>query len=625
MHLQATMVKSTLMTALVVSLLFLAKLAPASDDWWRVSGGLDYTPHGTQPGLAHALLFSDNCSGCHSTGNAAQTQFFPFSSWAGSMMANASRDPVFWAALDVANHDQPGVGDYCLRCHTPKGWYGGRVAKDGTGGTVAGTNGCFLQGDYDDHDTGSNDYSGESCHFCHRLKAQGPSGAPAYLENANVWLDDGDCSGGEPCRRGPYDYVAAVPPPPPHVWAYSPYHQQSEICGTCHNVSTPDTSAGPFKTLIDSGGHDTLIPFPIERTFSEWRASDFSDVVFRDRLGDPFPFTPALTRSQQCQDCHMPNSNDAAARPCSADNPGDRTGNLATHQFAGGNTWVPALLKGQYGGLTQLNRSAAFDQTITWTQQMLRASASVAVNVLTYTPPSGGASGSLNLNVRVTNLSGHKLPTGYSEGRRMWINLQVRDNTGALVYESGAYDASTGVLTRDTQAQVYEVRQGEWDAIGMTCTISDGSGDRFHFALNNCIAKDNRIPPLGFTGGSDLELQPVAATYPPVTPGSNHLVNYADAGYTMAVPISAVPPLTITATLRYQTASKEYIEFLRNEAVTNSFPAENTMCSGQSNRPFTVGPQNSSRGQYLYDLWNTPAYGKSPPEDMGSAMVVVGS
>jgi hypothetical protein len=38
-----------------------------------------------------------------------------------SMMGNTLRDPLFLAALTVAEQDRPGVGDWCLRCHTPPG------------------------------------------------------------------------------------------------------------------------------------------------------------------------------------------------------------------------------------------------------------------------------------------------------------------------------------------------------------------------------------------------------------------------------------------------------------------------------------------------------------------------
>ncbi len=603
-------------------------MAHAAAPWWQVSAALDYTPHGTQPGLSHSLLSSDNCAGCHAYGGGTEATYFPWDTWAGTMMANATRDPVFWAALDVANHDQPGVGDYCLRCHTPSGWYGGRVVKNGSGGTIDGSNGCLLQGSYTSGDSG--DYGGESCHYCHRLVSQGPQGQSAYTQNGNAWLDDTDCNNtGGPCRRGPYAYtVGGAVDPPPHAWAQSAYHAQSAQCGLCHNVSTPDTSTGPLKTLIDAGGADTSIPFPVERTYSEWQRSDFSDVIFRDALGDAAAYAPALARGRTCQDCHMPNSSDAGAYACTLTNSGSRSGNLATHSFAGGNAWVPGILSGEYGGSLYPDRTAGYAQTIANAQQMLQGAAQLAVMPGAYVAPGAGSAGSIALSVRVTNLSGHKLPTGYAEGRRMWLDVQVRDAGNGLIAESGAYNAASGVLTIDAQARVYETLQGIWN--GSSCVTAAAGKTQFHFVLNNCIAKDNRIPPLGFSGGSDLELQPVAATYPAA---NGRTVNRDDAPYAFVLPAGTALPVTVSATLRYQTASKEYVEFLRDEAVANSFPAENTLCSGAPGRPFTVGPGDlRSRAEYLFELWNNapsgtqPGYGKSPPQVAGNvATLTVGS
>jgi hypothetical protein len=79
----------------------------------------------------------------------------------------------------------------------------------------------------------------------------------------------------------------------------------------------------------------------------------------------------------------------------------------------------------------------------------------------------------------------------------------------------------------------------------------------------------------------------------------------------------------VRATLRFQVSSKEYVEFLRNQAVERGFPAENALCAGGSGRPFDVGPQAKSRGQYVLDLWNAPVYGRSPPVDLASASAVV--
>jgi len=47
-------------------------------------------------------------------------------------------------------------------------------------------------------------------------------------------------------------------------------------------------------------------------------------------------------------------------------------------------------------------------------------------------------------HVTVTNRTGHKLPTGYPEGRRMWINVVARDEGDNVIWESGAYDRPPG-------------------------------------------------------------------------------------------------------------------------------------------------------------------------------------
>jgi hypothetical protein len=591
----------------------------------------DYTPRGTQPGLVHELQGSANCAGCHSNG---PLEFhYPHSSWEGSMMANSGRDPLFWAALDVANNDgaengAPGIGDYCLRCHAPKGWTEGRVRKDGDGGFVDGADGCLLEGDHDAPDDGQNDYQGIGCHFCHRVADSGPLGPatqPLILESGDVWLDDGDCNGsGEPCRAGPYDYATDGNPEPPHAWKFSDLHLSSDMCGTCHNVTTPIVDGTPFRTLIDASGTDTGIPFPIERTYTEWLSSDHAAALFADGIEDePTPDVPGvrIVNQQTCQACHMPAPQPSAEAPdeefrmCFFGP--DRGQDASVHAFVGANTWVPKILKGEF---PELGRELAFDQTVAWAQQMLsEQSARVAAEGVL-----SKDGGQLTVQVRVTNLAGHKLPTGYAEGRRMWLALEVRDADGALVFEDGAWDPATGDLHSSAQTRVYEVKHGIWDPVAEECSTRDDQGrDEFHFVLNNCIAKDNRIPPLGFTGGDDPEVAPVGAVYPPETPGSTRLVNHDDVTLLVPVPTSAKLPLTATATLRFQLASKEYIEFLRNEAVGNGFEAENLMCAGGPGRPFDVGPQDKSRGQYLYDLWSDPAYGRSPPVDMAQASTVV--
>jgi hypothetical protein len=595
-------------------------------------GTLDFTPHGTQPGLVNDIVPPEpQCSSCHGMAGGDPDDaptYRPFSTWAGSMMANATRDPLFFAALDIANNDMPGVGDYCLRCHTPRGWLMGHVVKPGfnpPNDPVKGAAACLLNGTYDAPDDINSEMGGVTCHFCHRMMPEGPNGEPGYTVNGNAWIDDEACAntgGGPPCRRGPYAYTDGTSPPP-HEWEYSEYHTQSTICGTCHNVSTPDSNEGPLKTLKLADGTDTGRPFPVERTFSEWQQSQYGT-------------TPETT----CQNCHMPSTEAADATACSM-RQNNRSGNLPVHAFVGGNTWVPGIIKGQYGAgldLSGNNRTESLDQTIDFARELLGTAASVETTIGSYTPPTSSDAGAMALSVKVTNLSGHKLPTGYAEGRRMWLNVQVRDANGALVFESGAYDANTAELTEDAQARVYETLQGIFNHHGTnTCDTDDADGDpMFHFVLNDCVGKDSRIPPLGFTPASaddpnGYDMNPVGAiTYPETSAGSGVLVNFDVAPYAVTVPAGTTGPLTATARLYYQTSSNHYIGFLRDQATDNAFPAENDLCSGGPNRPYTVGPQSKSRGQYVYDLWNNDrifgsdfdsatalpptGYGMSPPE-----------
>lgn len=563
---------------------------------------IDFTPHGTQPGLNYSMVGAASCNGCHQdVSQPDYYAFMPWGSWSGSLMANATRDPLFWAALDIANNDFPGAGDFCLRCHTPNGWLAGRV-KNGIGGE----DGCDLTGDLISADSSANDYQGVSCQFCHRLDPEGPAGE-AHRTGGDFWLDDEDCDGaGEPCRKGPYDYTDGGGSTPPHAWVKSSFVEEGQFCGTCHDVSSPETDEGVLKTLILADGTDTGIAFPVERTYSEWQQSLFADLIFDDRLGDQSTTAPAISKGQTCQSCHMPVSEDPDALACVFDAPGRRTGELPVHRLVGGNTWIPQVLKGEYGGPGQLDRETAFDNTTQWATELLQSAAELDVTLGTI------AADVLPVTVKVTNLSGHKLPTGYAEGRRMWIHVEARDNNDAVIFESAAYNGATGELTIDGQAKLYEVVHGEWDSDSSTCVTHDGSNRRqFHFVLSDCIALDNRIPPLGFTGANDLETQPVGYSYPSNPDGT--LVNYDETSYAIAVPAATPLPVTVTAKLYFQTSSREYIEFLRDQAIDNSFPSENTMCD----RTWSDGPADKSRGQFMYDLWE--AYDRSPPVEMASS------
>jgi hypothetical protein len=234
---------------------------------------------------------------------------------------------------------------------------------------------------------------------------------------------------------------------------------------------------------------------------------------------------------------------------------------MAVHDMTGGSAWLTGLLTNLYPN--EVSRPA-IEAGIARSIQLLTNAASLAVG------DSGG-----KVKVTVTNECGHKLPTGYPEGRRAWVNVKFYNEAMTLVGESGAYDANTGVLTRDTEARVYEVHPGiDTNISGLLGLDPDPS---LHFVLNNKIYEDNRIPPRGFTNS-------VYAAFGG-EPVGHH---YEDGQYWDDI-LYALPAGAVRAEVKlyYQSTSKEFIEFLRNENRTDT------------------------KGQEMYDLWNNN--GKCPP------------
>ena len=84
---------------------------------------------GTQPGTV-TLEAPNRCLNCHADYGEPDAE--PGSNWRGTMMAQAGRDFLFWAAMTVAAQDsiwaidRPNATDLCLRCHFPQGWLEGR-------------------------------------------------------------------------------------------------------------------------------------------------------------------------------------------------------------------------------------------------------------------------------------------------------------------------------------------------------------------------------------------------------------------------------------------------------------------------------------------------------------------
>jgi len=434
---------------------------------------------GTQPHTISAFDPPNKCRICH----APAYDTAPYPLWSGSMMSQAARDPLFYAALAVANQDVSDSGDLCLRCHTPQGWLLGR-SKPPDGSALM-----------------NEDLDGVTCDFCHRLvdpfTKEGKSlvkGRPVTNYGNGMYVVDN-----KEDKRSPLSDSI-----PPHRSKYSKFYVKGEFCGTCHDVTNP------------------INKVPIERTYSEWRLSWFAE----------------QGENGNCQACHMQPASGFAAEPKLLKAKVPYRENIATHDLTGGSNWVydalPLLWDNLDTSALQLGKARA--------TQTLRRGAKLEIDY--------NKKGELSLTVRIINQTGHKLPTGYPEGRRMWLNVKGFDASDRQIFESGKYDTEKADLIEDKQLKIYQAKPG-----------IKGKGPTFHFLLNDYFAFDNRIPPRGFTNKAFNKAGAGVVGY---TYRDGQF--WDDTNYKLPLNTNRV-----RVAILYQSSEKAYIDFLRNENKTNDW------------------------------------------------------
>ncbi len=350
---------------------------------------------GTQPENNVNLEGPNRCLNCHA---GYDSNVEPGFNWKGSMMAQASRDPIFWACLTVSAQDSAwAIGskdatDLCLRCHFPEGWLAGRSDP---------TNATLMSG---------SDYDGLSCDFCHRMydpfakdtyegAREGNDWAGYWDENGNTgpgngtlsqdeadttYQDDLDeqatlklFSGGDffvnsvphyatyssnvsgqyfvsanSAKRASFADAAAK-----HKTRYSRYHKSKSFCATCHDVSNPVLANLTNPLPNQSAGADLMTEqysasfyYHVERTNSEFVLSAYGRYGGAPTNAEfQAQGAPTITQAAKCQDCHMRdvtglgcNKNGVPIRPDeSSEHPNS---GLPLHDMTGGNLWISQIL-----------------------------------------------------------------------------------------------------------------------------------------------------------------------------------------------------------------------------------------------------------------------------------------
>ena len=634
--------------AVTAALLFGALLIPALPSGAATVVPTDVELPGTQPGEVGALEAATNCDNCHGdTGGGVLISH----EWRGSMMAHAGRDPIFWATMAIAEQDFDGSGDLCLRCHATAGWLAGRSTPTDASGLASG------------------DDDGVECGYCHTLTNPDDSDPvlqgeqfPPYLANDEGTPPIGYYGSGMAVlwngneKLGPY--ADAVPK---HQFEPSSFHRSVDFCGTCHDVSnsvvgdlasnhgtqpgapavvsSQDVATCNGVTLSNGGclfgdvedkaafNNSPYAYGIVERTFSESKSGMLIETRVGEYATDPtFPedlkagaIAEAYNRSIvagtggdyadgdpryfSCQTCHM---GPTTGLGCNKNGVPVRD-DLPTHDMTGGNYWMSSVIQYQdalgmlvFGGGLSADEIAGLDAGALRARHNLDNAASIEVR-------------DNDTTLRITNLTGHKLISGYPEGRRMWINIKWYDSSApepVLLREDGAYglledevgNPVTVVNPADSQSvqvqsildledpntRIYEVHHAltqEWADVllgagyptglvlaydrytgGVAHTLGElgaeepGSYEEsFHFVLNNAVVSDNRIPTyrMRYDVAKVRNVLPVPADqYGNPGPGGEY--QYWD-DFPLNRPAGAT---TAEISLLYQPTSWEYIQFL---------------------------------------------------------------
>jgi hypothetical protein len=491
-------------------------LLPTASPAGEAAGGAPASEPAGAITATQLFATSDQCMACHNgLVDSAGQDISIGTDWRASMMANAARDPYWQAAVRREALDHPkaqaAIEAECSICHMPMarvtahaaGGQGEIFANLPVGASQAPL--ATLAGD------------GVGCSLCHQIQAdllgQRESMVGRFvIDTKTAWT--------KRVIHGPFEVDAGRSRIMGSSSLFDPkqaaHIRESGLCGSCHTLYTH--SLGPDGQAV--GELAEQVPY------QEW-------------LHSRYPQTSS------CQACHMRQVEGPVAISSVWGQPREP---VSQHVFRGGNFFVARLLNVHRTelGVTALPQEleAASIRTI---EHLKESAARLHINGQL-------AAGLVEARIAIRNLAGHKLPSAYPS-RRVWLHIVVRDNTGRVLFESGALqpDGSIAGNDNDADASKYEAHHERIESSEQVqiyepiLAAPDGSVTTGLLTASRYL-KDNRLLPEGFdkaTAGWDIAVAGAAAADPDFVDGGDVV------GLRVAVG-QAAGPLTVSAHLYYQ-------------------------------------------------------------------------
>lgn len=498
--------------------------------------------------------------------------------WAGTMMANAAKDP-FWRSK--VSHEilvNPGIQieieDKCTACHAPTGHFSAFMLGQPNYSMASLVNDTFG-------------LDGVNCSACHQQKDS--------LMGNNF---SGNLQYTQKIVFGPYqDPVSAVME---FFVGFTPYYsnhvEQSTICGGCHTLITQ---------TVDLSGVPTGGSYVEQATFHEWKNSSYN------------------TNGIKCQDCHMPEISDSIK--LATDYPWiPGRSPFSKHHLVGGNAFMLKLMSNNMTAIGATCTPANFDTSIARTTRYLRDS---TLNM--YVTQTGRSSDTVYYDVDLRNKAGHKYPSGYPS-RISWVQFIVTNDIGDTLYKSGMQDATGNIIGRDPgfephhdicktnyDVQIYEMVMGD---------VNDNPTTVLERA-DTCL-KDNRLCPKGFTTshlsydttriigiGNDADFNYAGPTegtgadvvhYHVFINGYGGQLNVSSKVYYTSVPLAWLTEMFSYTSPEITNFQNMYNAADQNPMLIASVDIQNTITSADQNSghpEISVFPNPSSDGHFQFTGW----------------------
>lgn len=432
------------------------------------------------------FVTSAACKLCHSNNaaatamrDAAGNDLGPFNRWQGTMMANASRDPFWRAAVSVEMANTPAkaaeIEQKCIRCHAPMASVTSKdsdvpVSMDWATRGSAGEAQVFADG--------------VACTVCHQILPDGLGIEGTFSGNFAIGIDREIFGPHRNPAPGPMQNHVNYTP------TYGDHVLEPGLCATCHTLET--------QALTSDGAPVEGAAYLEQSPFLEWKVSSFWN---EDRAN-------AIT----CQDCHMPTVDEdgniiqtrIARSPPGGDFNIQERMPFGRHVFVGANTAMPNLIKRERAVLNPQATDGAFDEVVALARQRLREdTAELSIDDVDIDT----SNGTLRFGVRIESMVGHKLPTGFPS-RRVFLRVRIFGDDDRLLFESGAFDergqliANGEVLDVEKAGGPIEAHHTVIDRPDQVAifeqVMRDRNGDQT-FSLMRATGhlKDNRLLPAG--------------------------------------------------------------------------------------------------------------------------------